>query len=155
MCIYENKGDAGGFGNYKPIHRKQTIYKIWHGLIARKLNRIMHILTRCNQFAHKEGISTIYAITQIEQYIEHADRDAGIARREIANEFGAINRTLLWKALYKKGIHGEMIKRIRRGSRETKLPPKYKWGRWRATWVQYRSISRISNKCATTRNIWL
>ena len=40
--------------------------------------------------------------------------------------FGATNRTLLWAALYKKGLPEEMIRRIRRGHQGTKLAPKYR-----------------------------
>ena len=39
---------------------------------------------------------------------------------------GAINRTLLWATLYKKGIPGEMAKQIRRGHVGTKLAPEHK-----------------------------
>ena len=45
---------------------------------------------------------------------------------DLPKAFGAIYRTLLWATLYKKGIPGEMIKRIRRGHTGTKLAPKYK-----------------------------
>ena len=39
---------------------------------------------------------------------------------------GAINRTLLWTALYKKGIPEGMIKHIRRVHRGERLEPKYR-----------------------------
>ena len=45
---------------------------------------------------------------------------------DLSKAFGAINRTLLWTTLYKKGIPEEMIKHIRRGHTGTKLAPKYK-----------------------------
>ena len=40
--------------------------------------------------------------------------------------FGAIRRTLLRTTLYKKGIPGEMIRRIRRGHQGTRLSPEYR-----------------------------
>ena len=40
--------------------------------------------------------------------------------------FGAINRTLLWTTLYKKGIPEETIRHIRRGHHGTRLAPKYR-----------------------------
>ena len=45
---------------------------------------------------------------------------------ELSKAIGAINRTLLWATLYKKGLHGEMAKHIRRGHVGTRLAPKYK-----------------------------
>ena len=70
-------------------------------MIARKLTTTTHILTRNNQYGFNAGISAIDAIIKIDQYIEHANRDAGILLADIAKAFGAINRTLLWATLYK------------------------------------------------------
>ena len=50
VYIYKNKGGAGECGNYRPICLTHVIYKIWTGLIARKLTKIMHILTINNQY---------------------------------------------------------------------------------------------------------
>ena len=89
-------------GNYRPICLTQIIYKIWPGLITRKLTNIMHILARNNQFGYKEGVSTIDAIIKVEQYIGNANRNAKILLMVLSKAFGAINRTLLWAMLYKK-----------------------------------------------------
>ena len=62
-----------GCGNYRPICLTQIIYKIWSGLIARKLTKIMHIITSNNQYEYNEGISTANAIIKVEQYIEQTD----------------------------------------------------------------------------------
>ena len=64
----------------------------------------MQIRTRNNQFGYKEGISTTDATIRIEQYIEHANRGDKILLMDLSNAFGAINRTLLWTTLYKKGL---------------------------------------------------
>lgn len=45
---------------------------------------------------------------------------------DLSKAFDAINRTILWTKLYKKGIPEEMIRRIRRGHQGTTLAPKYK-----------------------------
>ena len=50
---------------------------------------------------------------------------------DISKAFGTIDRTLLWAALYKKGLPGEMIRHIRRGHQGTRLAPKYR-GRYGA-----------------------
>ena len=126
VYIYKNKGGPGGCGNYRPICLTQIIYKIRPGLVTRKLTKIAHILTRNNQLGYKEGISTIDAIIRVEQYIESANRDAKILLMGISKAFGAINRTLLWTTLYKKGIPIDMTKHIRQGHQDTKLEPKYK-----------------------------
>ena len=94
-------------------------------MIARKLTKIIHILTRNDQYGYKEGISTIAAIIKIDQYIGHANRDAEILLMGLSNAFGAINRTLLWATVYKKVYMGEMIKRIQRGHRGAQRAPKY------------------------------
>ena len=77
----------------------------------------MRILKRNNQFGRKAGISTLYAIIEIVQYIEHANIGAKILIMGLSMAFGAINRTILRMTLYKKGLPGETIKHIRRGHR--------------------------------------
>ena len=96
VYIYKNKGFPGECGNYRPICLTQIIYKIWSGIITRKLTKITHILTRHNQFGYKEATSAVG------QYIENASRDAEILLMDLSKAFGAIDRTLLWETLYKK-----------------------------------------------------
>ena len=76
----------------------QIIYKIWTGLIARKLTNITHILKRRNQFGYKEGISAI-AIIKTEHNVEQSDRDAEILLLCLSEAFGVIIKTLLWATL--------------------------------------------------------
>ena len=150
MC--KNKGDPGEWGNCRPICLTKIIYKIWPGLITRKLTKIMHILTRNNQFVYKEGISTIDAIIKIEQYVGNANRDAKILLMGISKAFGAMNRTLLWPPLYEKGIPIDTIKHIRQGHQGTRMDPKYKkiWG---AISRQHSCLSMIAHKCPHIHNI--
>ena len=124
--VYKNKGDAGGCGNYRPICITQIVYKIWSGLITRKLTKIMHIITRNNQYGRKEGISTTDAIIKVDQYIEQADNKAKVLLMGLSKAFDTINRTLLWATLYKKGLPEETIRHIRRGHQWAKLAPKYR-----------------------------
>ena len=98
----QNKGDSGKCGNNRPICLTQIIYKIWSGLIIRKLTEITHILTSNNQFGYKGGVSTDDAIIKAEQYIKQAGNNAEILLTGLSKAFGAINRTLLRAALYKK-----------------------------------------------------
>ena len=128
VCIYKNKGDPIECGNYRPICITQLIYKIWTGVVARKLTKIMRIMARNNQYGFKEGISTIDAIIKIDQYVERPNREAKILLMDLAKAFGTINRTLLLATLYKKGLPAVMIKHIRRGNRGKKLSPTYKGG---------------------------
>ena len=86
----------------------------------------MHIVTSNNQYGYKEGVSTADAIVKVEQYIHQAGNKAKILLMDLSKAFGAINRTLLWTTLYKKGLPEEMIKQIRRGHIGTRLAPKYK-----------------------------
>ena len=76
-----------------PICLTQIIYKIRAGLIARKLTNLMHIPTRRNQFGYKDGISKIDDIIKVDQYKEHANRDAKISPMGLSKAFGAIDRT--------------------------------------------------------------
>ena len=62
----------------------------------------------------------------MEHYIEQEDRNAKILLMDLPKAFGAINRTVIWTTLYKKGLPAEMIKHIRRGHQGTRLAPKYK-----------------------------
>jgi len=130
VYIYKNKGDASECKNYRPICLTQIIYKIWSGLITRKLTKITHIITSNNQYGYKEGVSTIDAIIKVEQYIKRTDRRAKILLMGLSKAFGAINRTILWATLYKKGTPEEMTRHIRRGHQGTTLAPKYKGKIW-------------------------
>ena len=98
--MQKQRGAPAECGNYRPICLTQIIYKIWSGQITRKLTKIAHILTSNNQFGYKEGISTIDAIINVEQYIENANREAGILLTDLFKAFGSIDRTLLWATLY-------------------------------------------------------
>ena len=127
LYIYKNKGDSGECGDYRPICPSQIIYKIWSGQIARKLKKITHILTSDNQYGYEEGISTTDAIIKVEQYIEQADNKEKVLLMGQSKAFDTINRKLLWTTLYKKGLPGETIRRIRGGHRAKRLSPKYRW----------------------------
>ena len=86
---------------------------------------IAHILTSYIQYVYKEGISTMGEIRKEEQYVGKADGGAKILLMGIPKAFGAINRTPLWEALYKKGAPEETIKHISRGHQGTRLSPKH------------------------------
>ena len=92
VYIYKNKGHAGGCGNYRPICVTQIVYKIWPGLIARKLTKITHILTSNNQYGFKEGISTTDEITKAGRYVEQADNKSKILLMDLHKAFGAIKK---------------------------------------------------------------
>ena len=70
VYIYKIEGDSGECGDYRPICLTRIIYKMWSGLIARKLTKATHILTSKNRYGYREGISTIDALFKAEQYIE-------------------------------------------------------------------------------------
>ena len=72
-----------------------NIYKIWPGLITRKLTKIMRIITRNSQYGYKEGVSTIDAIMKVEQYIKQTRNKAKILLMRLSKAFEAINRTIL------------------------------------------------------------
>ena len=152
VYIYKNKGGQGEFGNYRPICRTKIIYKIWSGLFKIKLTKITHILISNNRYGYKEGISTIDALINAEQYIELEERNAKILLMGLSKALGAIKRTLLWTTLYQKEQTGEMIKRIRRGHQGTGLSPKYK-GNMGNLRKQHRGIPRVRNKCDTIHNL--
>ena len=116
----------GECGNYRPICLTQMIYKIWSGLSARKLTKIMHILPSNNKYGYEEGISTTDAIMKAEKYIEQEDKKGKVPVMDLSKAFGTINRTLLWATLYKKGLPEQMIRHIRRGHQGPRLAPKYR-----------------------------
>ena len=76
------------------------------GTHYKKLTKIMHILTRNNQYGYRAGISTSDAIIKMEQYVEHANRGDKIPLMDLSMEFDTINRTLQLTTLYKKGLRG-------------------------------------------------
>ena len=48
VYIYKHKGGPGECVNYRLICLTQIIYEIWSGLIARKLTKVTHIITKNN-----------------------------------------------------------------------------------------------------------
>ena len=88
--------------------------------------KITHILTSNNQYGNEEGVATTDTVIKVEQYIEQDGRKARVLLMGQSKAFDAINRTLLWTGLYKKGISEEMIRHIRRGHQGTRLEPKYR-----------------------------
>ena len=130
-----------------------SIYKLCPGLMARRLAKIAHVLTRSNQFGYKEGISTIDAIRKIARYIVHANRDAGALRMGLSKAFDTINRAPLWMTLRKKGLRIEKIKHRRRGHQETQLSPKYAGKYGEQSENDIGGISMIRHQCASIHNI--
>ena len=126
VYIYKNKGGPWKCGNYRTISLTQIIYKIWTGLITRKLPKITHILTISNQFGFKEGISTSDAIIKVEQYIENANRNAKILLMGLSKAFGATNRTLLWTTIYKRNTNWHDQTHTRHEKPRHKTSTKYK-----------------------------
>ena len=87
VYIYKNNGGAGEYGNYRPICLTRIVYKIWSGLITRKLTKITHILTSKNPYVYKEGISTADEIIKVGQYIEQEDNKAKILLMGLSKAF--------------------------------------------------------------------
>jgi len=56
---------------------------------------------------------------KIEQYIEQNSTAKNILLMDLSKAFGAVNRTILWTALYKEGIPEKTILHIRRGRSRT------------------------------------
>jgi len=119
--IYKNKGGEHECKNYRPICLTQIIYKIRPILIATRIAEIIHLLTITNQYGYKKGLSTIYDIYKIEQYIQEGETDAQILLMDLSRAFDTINRTQLWTALYKKELPLGTIIQIREGRKNTKL----------------------------------
>jgi len=124
--IHKNKGDITECSTYRPICLTQIIYKIWSQLIAQKLIKILHLITKNTQFGHKTHLSTIDAITKIESHLTQATPDTQLLLMGLTKAFDKVNRTIMWTTLYKKGIPIEMITHIRRGHLDTMLLPKTK-----------------------------
>ena len=124
--IYNNKGEVDECSSYRPICLTQVIYKIWSQLIAKKLSKILHTLTKKQQYGYKTHLSTSGAIIKLESYLEKETKNTHIILTGLTKAFGKVNRTLLWTTLYKKGLPWEMITHIRSGHQNTTLRPKIK-----------------------------
>jgi len=124
--IYKNKGSPEDCNAYRPICLTQLIYKVWSQLITRRLANITHIITSKNQYGYKEKLPTVDAILKIEEHIENATPDTSILLMDLTKAFDTVNRTLLWTALYRKGLPLKMIQNIRNGHQNTTLMAKDK-----------------------------
>ena len=123
--IYKNKGSPENCSSsYRPICLARIIYKIWSQLIAKKLAKILHIITNNKQYGYKEGISTIDAIIKTEDHIINKTHTSQIPLMDLSESFDTVNRPLMWAALYKKGLPEPPIKQIWRGHQNTKLMAK-------------------------------
>ena len=125
VYIYKNKGDAGEFGNYRPICLTQIIYKIRPALIARKLTKIMHIVTSNNQYGYKKGFPR--QIQYPSRTVHRTGRQQG--ESTINGHIKSIWRDQQTASIgdsLKKGPPEEMIRHIRRGHQGAKLAPKYR-----------------------------
>jgi len=103
----------------------EIVYKIWPNLVTRRLAQILHILTSNNQFGYKENNSAIDAIIKVEDYITTNNNATNILLMDLSKAFDAVNRTILWTSLYKKGIQIQTIPHIRRGHMNTTLQAKH------------------------------
>jgi len=122
--IYKNKGDPKECSSFRPICLTQMIYKVWSKLLTSRLAQILHIITAQTQYGYKMNVSTIDAIMKIEDYLENLTPNSNILLMDITKAFDAINRTMLWTTLYKKGLPVEMINHIHRGRKNTQLQAK-------------------------------
>ena len=102
MHIYKQKGAPEDCASYRPIFITQIIYKIWSQLIAQKLAKILHLIANKTQYGYKERISTIDAIIKLEDQLQKSTKQSHIVLMDLTKAFGAINRTILRTALYKK-----------------------------------------------------
>jgi len=123
--IYKDKGSINECKNYRPICLTQIAYKIWSILITTRISKIPHLITGINQLGYKHGLSTLGAIQKLEEYIRESKKGSQILTMDLSKAFDAINRTLLWTALYKKGIPLENTTQIRQGHKQTMLCAKH------------------------------
>jgi len=73
----------------------------------------LYLMTSATKYGYKQGISTIDAIRKLEQYIQERNTAYRILLMGLPKAFGAISRTQLWTAIYKKGLPLETITKIR------------------------------------------
>ena len=123
----QTKRGIRGCQNYRPICLTQIEYKIWPTLIARGIAKILHRLTGTNRYDYKQGLPTIDALYDVENYTQESNIDEQIILMGIAKASGAINRTPLWKALYKKGPPLANITQIRKGHQQTMMRQIHLW----------------------------
>ena len=115
------KGDKLECANYRAIFLTQLIYKIWSKLLTGRLAKILHLLTPSTQYGYKSGLSTIDAIIKFEHEIKTGTSNLTLVLMDLSKAFDCANRTLLWNAIYKKGLPIPMIQHIRQGHQNTTL----------------------------------
>ena len=75
-----------------------------------------------NQYGYKAKISTVDAIVKKNRSISRAKaRHAHLLLMDLPKAFGAVDRTLLWETLEKKGRLIDIVLRIQRGRKHTQL----------------------------------
>ena len=106
--------------NYMPICLTQIEYKIWPTMHTGKLIRNLHLMT---------GTENMATDKDSPRWLQYKNRTMCAIRNKgpqillmgLPEAFGAINRTQLWTALYKKGIPLVNIPQIRKGRQNTNL----------------------------------
>jgi len=90
--------------------------------------KILHIIERKSQYGYKHKLSTIDAILRVEERMDKTTQDEHVLIMGLTKALDAINRTMLWATLYRKGITVGQILHIRRGRPEHTTHDKNAWG---------------------------
>lgn len=110
VTLLYKKGDPKNIGNYRPISLLQGLYKVFTGMLLKRLRIILDFNQPIEQAGFRPKFSTmdhIFTISQIiERYNEYG-KTLYIAFIDYSKAFDSISHKALWAALESQGIqHG-------------------------------------------------
>ena len=85
----------------------------------------MNLIAESTQFGYKQKSSCIDVLNKVHNFLRK-DGKAELLMMDLSKAFDAVNRKLLWTALYRKGVPIELIRMLREGHKKTSLAPKNK-----------------------------
>ena len=114
--LYKGKGSKTAPGNYRGISLLVCLYKIFTGIIYKRLESWAEKILPPSQYGFRKGKSTIDAITQLKTQIDY---NVGLSGKYYAcfidfeKAFDTVDRDLLIEKLICFGLNGRILKTIK------------------------------------------
>ena len=111
VLIYK-KGDTGKYENYRPISLLNSIYKIYAGIIQKRLAKTLDKHLSKTQFGFRKDKSTGDAIQLVRRAAEHGQGTHNILHMVLLDwekAFDKVDRDKMFEAMERMSVHKKII----------------------------------------------